>query len=1456
TTTADVKANDNVKLTSTAGAITTNGTVTAETGNVEATAQGDVTTNANLSAEQGAITLTSDAENVAVKAEAIAKDDITLKAEAGSVAIDGTVTSTEGNVIATAKNTVTTTADVKANDNVKLTSTEGTITTDGAVTAENNVNMEAKGKVETNGAVKAGSNVSLLSTEGAITTNDTVTAETGNINATANGTVTTNANLSAAQGAITLTSENADIKQSATAGIQAQTVTAVSAKSVDLQGTGNQFETITVQSSTENAPIQGSVLVQDSADNLDLSIESAVNGDIAVENNKSQGTLHAITELLANGNGADAKGDIALKSDGSLQTNREITAANDVKLTSARGDVSINGDISTGTAMPDELDIENLQDAAYNSLAIHAGGAIQEAAGVKIETPVVETYSGKGVCMESGNNAFGVFLADALPGSTVIDGSVKVVSHVGDEEQDNDLMVGVGASIKGDAEFTNVNQNGDIGILIWNPDDENREIKVLGGNGSEGNLVLTASQDVSLLGDANAAHDIVVDSTNGSFYGIGRGMTAGHDVSVAAGDAVYYIGTITAGNDIDIQAQNANSTEEDRGIYVGALPENFDPENGVAPACVSTTLTAGNQASFEVKGNGNIGLEGYVTAGTGDVVANISGEGSVVITKSVESENANVSVTTGKGDIYIGTDNAEDDKTVTAKKNVNVETGLGTVYILGMTSTTDGDITMTAGQNEYKEGTDSGNFIIRDDGKLNSGGGITLNGRNGDIEITDDIQAKKGITVNIAEQGNAAFGRDVSVTNDVNISTDKGNITVGHTVNSDEGMVNLQTGKGDILVGKDITAGQDVSISAHDGNVVVGDTATGDDGDVLSRTGNVSIHTDSGNVGIVKTVTAQEGSIDIAITSGEGSILIGNNGPTDLTVHAKQNIELTTQDGVIEVYGKTKTDKGDITVVARDKESDSNLFIKNDGITFNGELDAASDSVDPDATGNLSLQTYNGDIEITDHTKAKGNINAKVENKGNITFGVDVNTDGDLSFAVGEGNIIVGKDVKAAGDIAMTSGTGNIIVGSTVTSEEGNVDIQTNEGLVAIQKAVSATAGSIGIQVGTGGVTIGNNGPGVETVTAYKNIDIGVELGQIEIYGKTSTKTGDISMSAAENQYTPGAQNIIIAQNGEVDSAQDVRLTGRNGDLRVTDAVKATRNLEVQVLDEGDISLDRDVNVNGDTTVSINGPGSINGHNIVSGGTTHVALTNGDLFLNLAEGRAVVLRMENNTAASRVNTVLADASGGAGPDVELTGNFIQIGTVRAKGGNSVLQLSAMGAGNQKLISGNFSVNHLSSANGTHMPNLWANTGFVYVDEGHLAIDDVLAVDKIRLENAQTTLAIYGRTPTRDGEQLVYWNNLDWANSKQRSFQLYTNGKVRTRGAVLIDAGRNYGKLYGDNLSVVDMMRERVTHEHGQYTFDRTWFTKPGEALREKMLFGMDTVDTGIRRHNASDEDLR
>ena len=694
-TDGDLTAANDVKLSTMAGAITTNAAVMAEAGNIEVTAQGDVTTGGELSATEGTITLTSEGGDIAVGNEAMAQGNVALYAEAGSVAINGALTSIDENVVATAEDAVTITANIEANQDV------------------------------------------------------------------------------------TLTSESAGITQTATAGIQAQTVTTASAEGVDLQG---------VQSSDENVGIQGSVLVHDSADKLVLSVQPVVNGNIIVENSELRGVLQVSSDLHAVGYGEEAEGDITLKSGGSMRTDGNLTAANDVKLTSVTGDVSIHGDISTGTDIAVWNETHSDLQESNNALVIHAGGAIHEAEGVKIDTPVVETYSGNGVSMESENNSFGIFLADALEGNTEINGSVKAVSNYYAGEADDAFTVGVGADVRGDAEFTNLHPDGGLSILILRPDDENDEIKVLGGNDAEGNLVLLANKDVNLLGDSNAANDILINSTNGSFSGIGRGMQAGNDVRVSVGEGVYYVGgALQAGNDIHIEALQPDSPEA--GIYIGALPEGMQSEGSAATG--ATSLTAGNEARFDVQGDGDIALEGNVYAGTGDVVANISGEGSIIITKSVESRDESVSVQTGKGDIYIGADNVKDEKTVTANKNVNLETGLGTINILGKTITEIGDITMTAGKDVYEQGTDAGNFIIRDDGELISGGGIALNGRNGDIHITDDILAQKGITVNIAEQGSVFFDRDVAVTNDVDISTDNGNINVGHDVSSSEGTVIL-----------------------------------------------------------------------------------------------------------------------------------------------------------------------------------------------------------------------------------------------------------------------------------------------------------------------------------------------------------------------------------------------------------------------------------------------------------------------------------------------------------------------------------------------------------------------------------------------------------------------------------------------------------------------------------------
>ncbi|WP_407400070.1 hypothetical protein, partial [Anaerovibrio sp.] len=518
------------------------------------------------------------------------------------------------------------------------------------------------------------------------------------------------------------------------------------------------------------------------------------------------------------------------------------------------------------------------------------------------------------------------------------------------------------------------------------------------------------------------------------------------------------------------------------------------------------------------------------------------------------------------------------------ENNITVATGLGTISILGETSTTSGDITMTAGKDTYEPGAENGNFIIASDGALVSGGGITLNGRNGDILIVDDIQAQKDLTVNIAGQGNAAFGTDVAVTNDVSISTDKGDITVGYTVTSNDGNIKMTTGEGNITVEKAVTAGQ-----------------------------------------------------NLAITTDKGNILIGDNGP----------------------------------------------------------------------------------------------------------------------------------DVK--------------------------------------------------------------------TVTAKQDATVGTALGIVTIHGKTSAETGDVTLFAGSDQYDKDQHTIIIDQNGMVEAGRDVNLGALNDDILVTDRIHAER----------------------DVTAAVTGKGRIffPGDEVKSENEVNIAMENGDLVLNRVEGKRVTVWMENNSDLSYLGEVLADANGTDAPDVSLTGNYITVGSMTKKDGTATFRFSATGAGDKKYIAQEITVDSLNSNTGTQMSSLWSNRGYVHVDAGDFKADDVLAGDKIYLDNDQTNLAVFGRTPTRDGEQLVYWNNLNMADDKERSFQLYTDGKVRTNGAVLIDADRNYGKLYGDNLSVTDMMRERVTSTHGQYTFDVRTFTEPGLIIRRGKFLDMKPLELNIRRKSATNNEI-
>lgn len=194
--------------------------------------------------------------------------------------------------------------------------------------------------------------------------------------------------------------------------------------------------------------------------------------------------------------------------------------------------------------------------------------------------------------------------------------------------------------------------------------------------------------------------------------------------------------------------------------------------------------------------------------------------------------------------------------------------------------------------------------------------------------------------------------------------------------------------------------------------------------------------------------------------------------------------------------------------------------------------------------------------------------------------------------------------------------------------------------------------------------------------------------------------------------------SILITFGRDISVTENVELSTEKGDITVGHIVNADNGMVHLDSGDGNVLVGKDITAGEDVTVQNTEMGSINGTDIVAAGTTYVALTRGDLFLNLAEGKAVLVKMEDNTEASQVDKILAEASGGAGPDVVLTGNYIQIGSLTAKEGDAVFHLTAMGPNNQRLIGGNFAVENLSAKNGTQMPQLWVNGGYMHVDEGN------------------------------------------------------------------------------------------------------------------------------------------
>ena len=364
------------------------------------------------------------------------------------------------------------------------------------------------------------------------------------------------------------------------------------------------------------------------------------------------------------------------------------------------------------------------------------------------------------------------------------------------------------------------------------------------------------------------------------------------------------------------------------------------------------------------------------------------------------------------------------------------------------------------------------------------------------------------------------------------------------------------------------------------------------------------------------------------------------------------------------------------------------------------------------------------------------------------------------------------------------------------------------------------------------------------------------------IYGKTSTKEEDIYLSVANKHFAEGEDGrlIIFDHNGVIDSARSVELQGTNGDIHVTDEIKAALNLDVKTTSQGNIYFDRAVDSAGnvsaktdtgnitasrvnaagnvslaakrgdinfasaqaknDVTIQI-GTGNLQADSIISDQSIRTETGRGDTNIALVDAANVSIFMGDNSSGSSLGAVRANATGGVS-DVALGGNYISVGTVKAKNGGSALVVFTQGA-TRGQASDDITINSVSAPGGTIMPQVWSNTGSIYVAEGNFRASKVYALDNMRFANNKVRVGLYGNMNNFDRTIISYFNDTsenrpqdhlsDWFSGSYSDrrwlyVDLSEEGNVRSRYGKLINSN-GYRYLDTDNISVADNMQNML-----------------------------------------------
>ncbi len=1042
--------------------------------------------------------------------------------------LNGDVTSTTHGVTLDAGENLQVNAPISAYGNVSVTSdaalaTSQIVSSHGGITLWAYGNFDANGPITANGAasftsstgavdLKAAGDVSAASVSVSSATSmvvaGDVTSTTGNVNLTAAGLLTTTGAINSA----------ADV--TASAGTSTTFAGAISA-------VGKVTSTsVTTLTTTSAGDISGGGNVALSAASISaagdvfstggtVSISAPGNVDVTGAVSSKTGTTVTSTNGAASvGALASTNGGVNITAENNIDAHAAITGSGAVEIDSNNGAVNIT---STGSVSGASVALTADTSVVISGAVTSTLGGITVDAGTTINTSANITSAADATL-----HAAAAIVLDAKVNAA---GAVTVTSDTSTiaTTTNGEITAGGVASLSAPGNITaNASIAGGTGVSVTS---STGAIALDGVGSSAGGMAVHAQNNVNLNDAVNVhgAASIISD--------------AGSILSQAAGDVVAGSVAMTAASGINL-AGDVTSTADDITLNAGTDVST----SGVISAGANFTETAGQ----------SISATAAISAGVD--IAMTATSGALVTT-------ADADITSATGNVTL--DAAHD------------------VALAGDVTATAGDITATAGINISTTGTLSAGGTITEtaagavaaQAAIIAGGDIAITGSAGPITTSAaaDITSSDG-DVTLDTPAGMYLDGDVTATAG-NISMDAGSI-IQTTGQLTAGQKITATSGNEIYASAAITAGGDIAMDA-DGGALTTTAAAG----ITSSTGNVALESSAG-MNLAGDVKSNQGSINLGAggaleTSGEisaGTTLTANATEVSASdsIHAGTGIAITATSGPI-----TTTADADITSDSGDVllESTAAMTLAGDVTATDGSISAtAIDAVETSGTLNASDQiTVSGSSIAASAAITAGNNVALTSTNGAIT----TTADGDITSSDAAVTLHSSADVNLAGEVSagttLTVNAGTLIEASAAISAGDDITMSAADGWINTTTAADITSDTGDVTLSsTAGLGLNGDVVATEGNISATTTDGGVQTNGVVTAGGTITETGDAI--GATGAITAGGDITLTAQDGTVETQQDVDITSSSGNVAISSSFESTLLGDVAATD-GNITI-------------------------------------------------------------------------------------------------------------------------------------------------------------------------------------------------------------------------------------------------------------------------------------------